>query len=154
PLLERIERQRAQRDANCRLGGAGVTEVSQQLGQRVHGELAEPLPLAREPFLEGWLAHVQSFEEIPAIERGRPLKRLGSVGGQSSLDGADVDIDRRRREGARARLADDDVPACGRERFAERAQCLPQAGPGLTVTGSTPEEAGELVPGLAVARAE
>src|SRR5262249_5073741 len=78
-LLERIEGEQA----SGRLHGKGFIRlglVAEQPGQRLEGQVAQPLPFGGEPFLEGKRGNSEALEEVPSVEVGSLLEgRRGAL---------------------------------------------------------------------------
>lgn len=55
--------------------------MSEELRERLEGELAQPLPLRAQPVLERRLLEADSLEEISPVERGGALERGCSLPG-------------------------------------------------------------------------
>ncbi len=75
---------------------AALGIAGRQLGLHVAGQVAQARRLADAPGLEGFHPDVQSVEQVAGIKRRRPFQALRVVLGGEPLEGADVDVERRR----------------------------------------------------------
>src|SRR5215813_10897934 len=150
-LLERIQRQQAE---SRRDGSAGLFRlclVGEQFGQGLEGELTQPLPLRDQPLLERRLGDPQALQQVPAIQVDRLLEGFGIGPAGKPLEREDVDVERGSVKrhgvlvGAQARRYD------GKPR-AKDEQHLAEIGTRLPVVHLRPEQRGELVPWMRLAR--
>jgi hypothetical protein len=142
-LLERIEG----KQASGRLHGKGLFRlglVGEQPSQRLEGQLAQPLPLGREPLLEGGCGDGEALEEVPSIELGGLLERLRGALAHEPLEREDVDIERRAVQ--RHRVFPNSKAEGGRgERGAKDEKHLAEIGARLVVVDLGPQQGGQLV---------
>jgi hypothetical protein len=128
--------------------------VREQFRQRLDGQLAQPLALGHQPFLEGGRRDVESLEELAAVERPRFGERVGGPRRDQALECGDVDLHRRRHHRHRVGADVEDVAVVRRQSLADREQRLTQAVPRLCVRGLSPEERRQLVARVGLPRLE
>jgi hypothetical protein len=147
-FLQRIERQQPDRARHGRLDGARPPVVSEQPRQGLHGQLAQPLALPEQPFLERRLVERESAQEVTAVERHGPLQRRQRPLAHRLLEHRGVHGHRGGRQRQGVGLLSQDVALDVAERLANREQRLPQAGPGRVLTDAAPQQGGERVAGM------
>ena len=142
-LLERIEGEQASGRLHSK-GLFGLGLVGEQPGQRLEGQLAQPLPLGREPLLEGGRGDGQALEEVPSIELGGLLEGLRGALAHEPLEREDVDVERRAVQ--RHPVLPNAKAEGGRgERGAKDEEHLAEIGARLVVVDLGPEQGGQLV---------
>ena len=144
-FLQRVEAEQARGDGDGRRDRAVLNVVREQFRQRLDGQLAQPLALGHQPFLEGRLLHAEPLEQLAAVERPRFGERVGGPHRDQALERGDVDLHRRRHQRNRVGADVEDVAVVRRQGLADREQRLPQAVPRLRVRGLSPEERRQLV---------
>lgn len=76
-LLQRIEREQSERGLRRAFAGAATALLREQLCEGLERELAQPLPLAEQPFLPRPLIDDEPREQVAAIRLGGVGHRLG-----------------------------------------------------------------------------
>ena len=142
-LLERVERQELHRRVHGGLHVAALPLMGEQLGERLHGELSQSLPLAEEPFLEGWLREGEAGEEVAVIESRGPGERCGNRRLDVLFEGLSVDRHRGGVKGDGLPVGTQDIAR--RQGLAEGGQGLAQTRPRLGCAHVAPQQSGELV---------
>ena len=76
-LLQGIQPEQPHRRLNRALRARGLALLGQQPRQGLQRHLPQPLPLGDEPLLEQRLVHGEAQQQVPAVQLGRLLQRLG-----------------------------------------------------------------------------
>jgi hypothetical protein len=151
-LLQGIERRELEAGLDGGLGPINRALVGQQARQGLERQLAQALALGEQPVLEGWLPDSEAGQEIAVIERGRLGKALGRGGGHRLLEVCHVDSDGARVEGDAVGFDPETVSSAGTDGSADAKQGLAERGAGLGLGALAPEEAGQLVTSVGLAR--
>jgi hypothetical protein len=114
----------------------------QELRQPLHGPLAQPLPLADEPFLEWRLVERDPGEELATVEVAGPLEGGRRAGRHRALELERVHRDRLGIERYAGLVS---AQAAVSEGLANRVERLAQAGARLLGGPIAPEQGGQLV---------
>ena len=91
-LLQGIQPEQPHRRLNGVLRGRGLALLGQQPRQGLQRHLPQPLPLGDEPLLEQRLVHREAQQQVPAVQLGRLLQRLGSPLGHPLFERHHVDL--------------------------------------------------------------
>ncbi len=97
-LLQRIERQQADRGLDGAIDLPALALEGEQPREDLERDLALPFALADEPLLERGFAQREALEEIAAVERGGPLQCLEGSHRGEALQLRDVNLDASRIE--------------------------------------------------------
>src|SRR5215510_9324072 len=111
--------------------------VRKELRKRLDRQLAQPLALGQQPFLERWLGHGESGKEVALVQRRRLLERLRCPVGDTTLESNQIDLHDRRIE-SDAVLFDDQKWQCG-EGLANHEERLTQTGARFDLAQTSPE---------------
>ena len=153
-LLGGIEREESRGRLDRALGLSRLRLMREQLRQRFQRQLAQPFALGGEPLLERRLVDAEPLEEIAVVERDGALERLGGALVQEPLEERRIDLDRWRVEGDRLAFHEEARRFRGGQRLAQDVHGLPQALAGLLVAGVAPEQRGQAVTRIRVARSQ
>ena len=83
-LLQWVERQETDGGLDGALRRLALGLVGEQPGERLEGELSEPLALSQEPLLERWFVEAEPFEQLALVESRGPFERLCRALGRRS----------------------------------------------------------------------
>lgn len=137
-LLQRVDGEQAPGGLDGVVDAAGRPAEAEQTGERLQGNLAQPLALGQQPLLERRLRDREPGEEVAAVQGPDPLERVGSGIAGRGFEGVDV-----RGQGvggeAEARALVEDRGLA--ERFADRVDGLAEARPRLGFGQVAPQEA-------------
>ena len=140
-FLQRVQRQELERGLNRLLGPPGRRVLLQQSGKRARGQLAQPAPLAREPFLEPHLAQAKPCQKLAAVQVGRLIQGRGRTLGDQPLEPVGIHLGRRRVQSDAAGVDHDQRARSGVGGDpADREQRLAEAVAGLRLAALTPEQ--------------
>src|SRR6266852_7970029 len=95
-LLKRVEGEETDGGLDGALRRLALGLVGEEPGERLEGELSEPLALSQEPLLERWFVDAESFEQLALVESRGPFERRGRALGHQLLEGEDIDVHGRR----------------------------------------------------------
>ena len=139
-LLDRVQIEEAERGADARSRRPRADVIREEATERVHRHLAEAVPLAPDPLVEGLLVHVEAVEEVADVQACRLVERRWITGRGQALERGDV-----HGEGVETQTDGVSLDEDPGDQSTQEGQTLPQAVARFGIRASAPEERRELV---------
>lgn len=115
-------------------------------------QLVQPLPLRGEPLFEGGLPESQAGQQVSLVDVGDLLEPGGTAVSDQALEPRDIHVDDRGIQGYR-RATQEQAGLDGFGKYLpDPGQGLAQVAPGLGIRNLPPQQAGNLLPRMGLAR--